>query len=154
MDLRALTEVAALLGAVVGLGVLIKGLIEYTHQGRQRRADQFLELRRRFRDNEAMRRLCDLLADNSTKIRDVPFDDRRYYLALLEEVALIMNSHLIRPEVAHYFFGAFAISCWNSRTFWCDMNREDPYWALFRDFVAQMEKLRETYEYNRRTMRL
>jgi hypothetical protein len=41
-----------------------------------------------------------------------------YFLGFFEEVALMMNSGLIRKEVAHYMFGYYAIHCWDSKNFW------------------------------------
>jgi hypothetical protein len=51
MDLKdILTLVIAGLGTAVALTTFLKAAIEYVTQGRQKRADQFFELRRRMED--------------------------------------------------------------------------------------------------------
>jgi hypothetical protein len=65
-----------------------------------------------------------------------------------------MNSGLLRKEVAHYFFGWYAIKCWESKYFWENLVKEDPYWNLFRDFVLQMKEVESSFHYRRADFRL
>jgi hypothetical protein len=82
-----------------------------------------------------------------------PFKEKRDLLGFFEEIALMMNSGLIRNEVAHYMFGYYAIKCWESKYFWSTVYRESIYWSLFRDFVEQMKQIEQSFQYNKRKFR-
>src|ERR1043166_6047674 len=105
---------AAIVGAAIALATLIKGVIEYTEQGAQKRVDRFLEMRRRFKENQTFTSICALLEHDDEALRDVAFHAKRDFLGFFEEVALLVNSGLIRPQVAHYMFGYYALKCWES----------------------------------------
>jgi hypothetical protein len=91
--------------------------------------------RKRFRESSTL----------STTIRKTcpqsPPNEKRYFLALFEQVAIFVNSGLIPVGVAHYMFGYYAITAWDTPAFWENMapnERADPYWAVFRTFVEAM----------------
>jgi len=60
-----------------------------------------------------------------------------------------MNSGLIKPQVAHYMFGYYALLCWESEEFWTGVNRLSDYWSLFADFCEQMKLQHEEFNYRR-----
>jgi hypothetical protein len=148
MDLHdSLTLVIAGVGAAVALVTLLKALIEYQRQGRQKRADQFFQLRSRMKDNENFKLIRELIERQPTaseELAKVPFESKRDYLGLFQEIALVLNSGLMKRQVAHYMFGYYAIRCWDNEQFWSGVNRESPYWSLFRDFVLQMKAAEQT----------
>jgi hypothetical protein len=72
---------------------------------------------------------------------------------MFEEVALMLNSGIIRPAVAHYMFGYYAIRCGRSTHFWNSVNRHASYWALFNDFVARMEREAAHFKFSRQSLR-
>jgi hypothetical protein len=51
-----------------------------------------------------------------------------------------LNLGIIRREVAHYMFGYYAIRCWDSDASWHGVNRNSPYWSLFKNFASRDEK--------------
>ena len=140
-------NVSEIAGAVIALGALIQGLIEYTHQGAQKRAEHFLNMRQRLKESEVFEELCSLLETDDPRLSEIPFKDKRSLLGLFEEVALMMNSGLIRKDVAHYMFGYYAIRCWESRNFWSDVNRDSIYWSLFKDFVKKMRAIESSFSF-------
>ncbi|HEV3458257.1 MAG TPA: hypothetical protein VHG32_16985 [Thermoanaerobaculia bacterium] len=146
-------DLAAIGGALVALAALVRGVIEYSHQGAQKRAEHFLEMRKRFVENSVFRDICALLETDAPQLRDVPFKEKRDLLGFFEEIALLMNSGLIRPQVAHYMFGYYAIRCSESNHFWVDVSRESIYWSLFRDFVQSMTEREGTFSFKRRKFR-
>ncbi|HEX8149678.1 MAG TPA: hypothetical protein VF591_21040 [Pyrinomonadaceae bacterium] len=150
MTLSDYKDIATIAGVLIALAALIKGLYEYVKQGAQRRAEQFVEMRKRFKENETFRELAALIEDNDPKLLSEPFKNKLYYVGFFEEVALMVNSGLIKSEVAHYMFGYYAIRCWDNLYFWSDVNRDTPYWALFRDFVAKMRKIEGSFMYDER----
>lgn len=159
----AISLVLAAIGAAVALATLIKALIEYTQQGRQKRAEHFFELRRRLKESPEFARVAELIdhsyAENELstqagrELAELPFRVKRDYLGLFEEIALAMNSGLIKPRLAHYMFGYYALLCWESDSFWTDVNRLSPYWALFEDFCKQMRAEQGEFEFRREDFR-
>ena len=146
-------DLAAVSGVIVALGTLIKGLVEYSHQGAQKRAEQFSAMRIRFKDDEQFKEICVLLEADDPALTEVPFKDKRDFLGFFEEVALMLNSGLIRPAVAHYMFGYYALRCAESENFWHDVNRESPYWALFNDFVREMRVVEDQFKIDKASLR-
>jgi hypothetical protein len=111
MALSDIKDVATIVGAVIALLALIKGLVEYIKQGAQKRAEHFLTMRKRLKENDVFKHICELLEMDDPELINVPFKDKRDFLGLFEEVAIGMNSGLIRLAVAHYMFGYYAIRC-------------------------------------------
>jgi hypothetical protein len=111
-------QLGTLLGALVALAALIMGLIEYQRQAALKRADHFLSLRQRLKENDSFKEICNLLDQEDPTLADYPFKEKRDFLGLFEEVALALNSGLIRPYVAHYMFGYYAILCWEDVARW------------------------------------
>jgi hypothetical protein len=85
--------------------------------------------------------MFELLETNSEALRKISFQQKQHFIGFYEDIALAVNSGLLRPEVAHYMFAYYALRCWGSDNFWCDdsVNRESVYWSLFRDFVDKMQ---------------
>jgi hypothetical protein len=75
----------------------------------------------------------------------VSVTDRYLFVGFYEEIALLVNSKVLRPEIAHYMFGYYAKICWESDDFWQDINRDSIYWRVFREFVEQMITLEEKH---------
>ncbi|HWA53790.1 MAG TPA: hypothetical protein VG816_06415 [Solirubrobacterales bacterium] len=148
------------LGALIALATLVKALLEYMQQGRQKRAEHFFELRRKLKENVEFSRVAGLLDEASLnddeaasareELRRLSFQIKRDYLGLFEEVAIAMNSGLIKPQVAHYMFGYYALLCWTSDDFWINVNKLSDYWSLFDDFCKQMKAEQNSFEFRRR----
>jgi len=153
MPLNFLKDIAIILGAIIALFSFANGILEYIRQGAQKRVEQFVALRRRLKENPAFYEICSLLVYDDQGLRDVPAQDKRDFLGLIEEVALLSNSGLIRREVAHYMFGYYAVRCLESIHFWHEVERESIYWSLFHDFATQMQKVEKTFRYKRRKLR-
>lgn len=147
MDLVDITIIA---GVVIALVTFIRGVFEYSRQGASRRAEHFLEMRRRLKEKETFKEIADLLEIDDPKLLNIPFKDKRDYLGFFEEIAISMNSGLIRKEVAHYMFGYYSILCWRSSNFWSNVNRDSIYWVVFRDFVEQMEQVEQRFKFERK----
>lgn len=149
----SLKDFAIVLGAIIALFTFINGILEYSRQGRQKRADQFVLLRRRLKENETFKHLTDLALRKDPALAECPPADKRDLLGLFEEVALMMNSKLIRKEVAHYMFGSYVIACYESDDFWVNLERDDMYWRLFNDFALQMKEVEQHFRFSRKMMR-
>jgi hypothetical protein len=76
--------------------------------------------------------------------------EKYFLIGLFEQVALLVNSGLMRREVAHYMFGYRAIRCWNSTQFWANLDDKDSdmYVSLFKDFVRQMQEVEASFKFD------
>lgn len=73
---------------MVALGATIKGVYEYVKQGSQKTAEQFIELRKRLKENNSFAKILRLLEENSEELKDVPLEEKYEYLGFFEEIAL------------------------------------------------------------------
>lgn len=142
------------LAFAVAAGTLLKGLVEYRKQGLTRRAEVFLQMRARLRQDESFSKLCDLLELDSPELLDIPLVERDRFIGFFEELALLRNSGLINDQVTLYMFGYYAIKCLHSRNFWADLNKEQPLWSLFMDFAKEMDRIQNEFRYDPRQFRL
>lgn len=134
-------DLAIILAGAVGLITFFSGMLEYARQGRYKRAEQFVELRRRFLETPLFQHMLNLLPSDSEALCEIPVQDRRNFLGFLEEVALMVNSGLIDRRIAHYMFGYYILLASRSENIWCDLDRGSLYWTVFRDFADSMVAL-------------
>ena len=159
-----ITGAAAAFGALIALATLVTALLEYARQGRQKRAEHFFNLRLRLKENVDFSSIAVLLDEAASsdpsavleaeeKLASYSFRAKRDYVGLFEEVALAMNSRLLRPEVAHYMFGYYAILCWECGAFWANVNKFTKYWSLMNDFYEKMKVQQDNFEFRARDFR-
>ena len=149
-DLSCWKDFATIVGVIVALITLVKGVWEYILAGRQKRAEQFLAMSKRLYDETWFKDMCLMVAEDNSKLATLSFREKQDFLGRFEEVALLMNSGLIRREVAHYFFGYYTILCWKSDNFWKGVNRDSSYWAVFKDFALQMMEVESKFSFSPR----
>jgi hypothetical protein len=72
----------------------------------------------------------------------MPAADNRYFLALFQQVALMMNSGVIPKAGPHDMSGYHVIGAWDTPVFWHGMQSEatDFHWSLLAAFVEPMKK--------------
>lgn len=153
MNITTIKDTAYIVGVGIAVFALIKSCLEYKKQGAQKRSEHFLTMRKRLKDNENFKNICNLLETDDSKLLQIPFKEKRDFLGLFEEVAIAMNSGLIKPSVAHYMFGYYAIRCWESTNFWKDVNRASFYWIVFKDFAKKMRNMEKSFRFKRRNFR-
>src|SRR5436309_5547179 len=103
--LSQLKDLAAILAVIVAGAVAIRGISEYHSQGRQKRAEHFLSMRHRFKDDQTFKSIAALLEFDDDKLVDISFADKRDYVGFFEEIALLTKSGLMSNGVANYMFG-------------------------------------------------
>ncbi|MGD0077305.1 MAG: hypothetical protein ABSB91_01615 [Sedimentisphaerales bacterium] len=152
-------NIVTTIGVVVAVSALVLSFLEYVKQGAQKRAEHFITMRERFKNNEKFQKICNLLDTNDEGLLEIKFEEKRDFLGFFEEVAIAMNSGIIKPQVAHYMFGFYAIKCWESSKFWDgnDVNNEvdkkSKYWVVFKDFVQRMEDIESSFIFERENFR-
>ncbi|MAU10041.1 MAG: hypothetical protein CL607_09490 [Anaerolineaceae bacterium] len=140
MDLETLIPI---IGGLVALGSFVLAVVEYQRQGALKRAEHFFVMRKSYREDSDFQKISDLLEDDSQELKKIPYADKRRFLGFYEEIALMMNSGLVRKELAHYMFGYDAIRCLESEHFWVGAapDLDSKYWILFNTFAKQMKEV-------------
>jgi hypothetical protein len=153
------------LAMLVALAGAVKFLLEYIRDNKRKRMELYINLRENFRENDHFDKIFKALdqyekakeaKDDSAKViaremlKSIPYEHRYEFVAFLEDVAMAVNSGALRPSVANYMFGYYAITCWDVDELWADIRecKNDPYWALFKRFVERLEwhrKILETF---------
>ena len=142
LNLSDIKDIATVFGVVIAAFTLWLGVSEYIRQGKQKRAEHFFNLRKKWKENVVFKKIRDLIESDDTELINTSLTDKYDYLGLFEEIAIMKNSGLIKSEVTYYMFGYYAVMCWKSTNFWDDkeigtncLNRDGCYWKVFVDFA-------------------
>jgi hypothetical protein len=153
------------IGVVVAASALVLSFLEYVKQGAQKRAEHFFTMRERFKNNEKFQNICNLLNTNDERLCKTSFQEKLNFLGFFEEVAIAMNSGLIKPDLAHYMFGFYAIKCWENKNFWDgnkdnaenidsnQINQNSKYWVVFNDFAQRLKEIENNFQFKRENIR-
>ncbi|MFI5387635.1 MAG: hypothetical protein ACHQ50_16120 [Fimbriimonadales bacterium] len=134
-------DVSIIIAGLVALSTFLSGAIEFLRQGRQHRAENLIQMRRRFLETPQYREILDRLQSNDPAIATSSIQERRNFVGFLEEIALMVNSRLIRLEVAQYMFGYYVLLVARCDSFWEGLDRGDIYWTLFNHFAEEMARM-------------
>ena len=146
MTLDVVKDYALVVGGIAALTTFLTGLAEYARQANLRRGEAFIAMRRRFLEDPLFREILNLLDSDDPRLADLPVQDRRNFVGLLEEVAIMVESRMIRPEIAHYMFGYYVLLADDSQHLWPGLRKEDRYWTLFRRYAAENRTMRDRQE--------
>lgn len=138
--LTLVKDISIIIAGVITLITFMTGVFQYVRQGQQTRAAQFVEMRRRFLEDPSFREILNYLDHDDPRLCEVPVQERRNLVGFLEEVALTVNSKILRPQVAHYMFGYYVRLVDSSKYFWEGLDKDSEYWTLFRTFAKTMDK--------------
>ncbi len=132
-------DLSIIVAGVITLIAFMTGVVQYIRQGQQTRAAQFVEMRRRFLEDPSFREILNHLALDDPHLREISIQERRNFVGFMEEVALMVNSGILRPQVAHYMFGYYVLLVDSSTHFWEGLDKTSEYWAVFRAFAETMK---------------
>lgn len=82
-----------------------------------------------------------MLATDDEGLQSLPVQERRNFVGFFEEVALMVDSKLIRLEVAHYMYGYYVLLVADSKNFWPGLDPNSEYWSVFRKFASKLRTL-------------
>lgn len=145
------------IGSVFALITLIKALIEFQFQGKQKSVEFYMKIDAIF-DDVNIKKLISLIEKENEEVENTPPTpveqaDRIYYVGLFEQIVLMVNAKAIKKDVALYMFGAFAIDCYLNKNMQQEVKFIEPKsntdetkkdestedksnsWKLFRSFV-------------------
>ncbi|MBS1715592.1 MAG: hypothetical protein JST30_14785 [Armatimonadetes bacterium] len=150
--LEQVKDVSIVLAGLIALITFVKGTLEFAQRGRQERAETFVQMRRRFLESPIFNECLPLLQSDDPALARLPVQDRRSFLGFFEEVALMVNSGLLKPPVASYMFGYYVDLCARSVHFWEGLDPDSRYWTLFRNFAVQMKDIESRTDVSSGTM--
>jgi hypothetical protein len=129
------TDLAIIFGILASLVTIFKGVLEYSKQGSEKRADRFFKLESEFLSNTAYKNICNLLESDDLELSKITYEDKVSFLGFLEQIALLVNSKLLSIEMASYVYGYYVIKCADSKNFWTEeLDKKSTYWNLFFSF--------------------
>ncbi|CAB3738131.1 hypothetical protein LMG1873_05459 [Achromobacter piechaudii] len=91
--------------------------------------------RRLFEDPDLASVLQHLDGDGDALATPEMADKNRKFLTFIEEIALLVNSSQIKPEVAFYMFGWYARCARNGSNFNENIDTSEAHWAIFQAFA-------------------
>jgi hypothetical protein len=131
-------DLSIILAGLIAVITFFTGIWEYRRRTRQERAENLLQMRRRFLETPGFGEILEMLIHQDPAVSHLPAPLRRNFAGVLEEVAILANSHLIRKEVAHYMFGYYVLLTYENPYFCLD--RDGIYWSQFRQFAERVQK--------------
>ena len=149
-----LTVIIGAVGVTVATVTAIKALIEFRKQGITKRAEMFLQMRSRLREDASFKEICQMLETDDEMLKKVSLIEKDRFLGFFEELALIRKSGFINKDVSLYMFGYYAIKCLDSENFWVGLNRSHNLWGLFNDFAEEMKTARDSFIYDEKNFHL
>ena len=129
------TDLAIIFGILGSLITFFKGVLEYSKQGSEKRADRFFKLEHEFLSNNAYKSICNFLENDDEELLKITYEEKVSFLGFLEQIALLVNSKLLSIDVASYVYGYYVTICAESKNFWTEeLDRDSTYWSLFFSF--------------------
>lgn len=141
-----------MIGIIITVISFVMGVSEHRMQGKQDRAEYFLEIRHQFRDNPGFQNITEMITQDSDSLLTLSPEMKANYAGFLEEIGLLSNSGLVRFEVANYIFGFYAIQCWKSKKFWTGLEQDD--WVVLEDFAKRLEKAKANAKFDSKNFQI
>jgi hypothetical protein len=142
------TGFSALIQLAASFGLSGWLAIYYREIDRQR-FELFERLHKEFRTTKDFNKIFNAIdsSDNVDRFLKVDSQDAHGFAAFFEIVAISVQSNLMSPEIANYFFGNYLLTALKSKTFQSKIGYTDPrfknYWSLLRTFELKLEEERK-----------
>lgn len=140
ISLDRFKDISIIVGGVIAFITLWQGMLQYGRQLRFIKVNQFIDMRRRFLEDQSFRRILSLVWEGSPAVAAEPVLERRNLAGFFEELALMMNSGVLKPEVIYYMYGNSALKLDECKGFWHGLDRDSPYWKVFHEFIADLRR--------------
>jgi|GEM_PF-495701 len=121
-------------GTIVALLALVQAVLEFIDANAIRRYEKFYEMSRRFDENDKIQKVITWLhrpnKDTprcSDEIQGLTMADKESFAGFMEEIYYMMNSNIIRDEVALYTYGYYAKLTLTDPLFYRDIKKSGPY---------------------------
>jgi hypothetical protein len=129
-----LKNLFAAAATIIGLFAFGKGVVEFIKSNAIRRYEKFHEMSVRFDENPKIQLVCKLLHGVNNSIHTVTTQDKEVFICFLEEIYFMMNSRIMKQDLALYTFGYYGKLALRSEEFWHGLNRLEPSYMHFLSF--------------------
>jgi hypothetical protein len=146
--IKLITLIVGVATLIVGVATFVKAVFEFNGQNTLKRFEKFQEMRTRNDEDPDLKAVRDAMYGRSGSLKDLSTISKYAFMGFFEEIAMMLNSGLIREVVAFYMFSFDARQASKNEDFWCGIKRDDPYWSLFCSFCKQMIDLESRYKRN------
>ena len=139
----AITAIIATLTFLAAVGTLVKSVAEYSKQNSLRRFEKYMDLSNGWLADRNIQEIVELLeSGEKQRIRKISIRRKEEFAAFFEEIAMMVDSKLLKKKIAYYMFGYYTILCDESGEFWSGLGKNEHYWSLFNRFAADMKSIR------------
>jgi hypothetical protein len=119
---------------------------ETERENRLRRFEKYQQMQRRYREDASIQAVFrhlypEFYETDTTRTPGASTNDMLNFMGFYEELAIMVNSEIMQPELAYYTFGVDAVHFWNAEKRWHD----DRSWKLFNSFVSEVRQFRERF---------
>jgi hypothetical protein len=136
---QAASAMVAAVALIWGVG---QGLYGYWKQNRLARFEKYSALSKDWSEDKNVQKIKQLLEDDpEEELLEIPYTEKEEFVAVFEEIALMLESGIIRIKIAYYMFGYYTLLCEKNQNFWQDMDRDSHYWTLFFRFAEKMKAI-------------
>lgn len=149
---QAASVVCAIIVAVFGVIKIVKELKKFSDDREMastlKRTEFFLSQHRRLFDNDKLYEVLSFIDGDEEQLSSVEMaDKKRMFLTFLEEIALLVKSGQIKPEVAYYMFGYYANCVVGKPNFGKNINSDREHWAILYDFAEKAKEFMEKKDF-------
>jgi hypothetical protein len=144
LSLAEWSNLASIVGVLVAVLALLKGLQEYISQGKIKEAEFFLKLDQELDNNDELRGVAEAIRNNDTKrMQEITPFGLRKLAAFYETVGLLWENDILSTHVAYAVFGVGVIQCMESDYVWLGDDRRNEYWETLNKFYTAMSSERK-----------
>jgi hypothetical protein len=135
--------ITAIVGVIALIVTVIRAVFEYSKQNLLARFEKYDELSKGWSEDKEIQEIILLLDDDPRgQLLKMHRSRKEAFVGVYEEIALMLESGIIKKQIAYYMFGYHTILCYENKDFWTtEMDLEHRYWTLFRRFAEQMKKI-------------
>jgi hypothetical protein len=113
-------------------------------EGRLKRFENFQQMQSRYRQDPSIQAVFRSLypeqyRGDTGKQPSATTKNKLDFMGFYEELAIMVNSGIMRPDAAYYTFGVDAVEFWKKEQYWHD----DPTWKLFNSFVQNAKRFQK-----------
>ena len=129
---------------IIALSVFIKGVVEFVHSNAIRRYEKFHQMSVRFDDNAEIQKVCELLHGANSAAGPLTKQQKEVFICFLEEIYFMMNSGIMKRDLALYTFGYYGKTALDSEPFWQGLNKNEPFYIHFLEFCRLAKSYQPT----------
>ena len=146
---------SAIVAAVALFWAVCQAVYAFSKQNRLARFDKYSELSKGWSADKDIQRIKRLIEeDPKGELSNLSAAEKEEYVAVFDEIALMVESRIVRKEIAFYMFGYYVIHCCDNEEFWTGMDKDSHYWSLFFRFAKEMKRIDSDIRAGREDMEL